>query len=87
METQTRLKNLHSGTSFSGKNELLVESKIKPFINSEKFDNKPAKIKLIKRDRVRRSLCGHQLIEECPSPVSSITTKVPNTEAATERRA
>ncbi|OMJ13475.1 hypothetical protein AYI69_g8995, partial [Smittium culicis] len=51
MATQARLDNLHSGMSFTGKPEQLVESEVKPLMDSEKFDTQLAAIKPTKRAR------------------------------------
>ncbi|OMJ07759.1 hypothetical protein AYI69_g11334, partial [Smittium culicis] len=73
MATQARLDNLHSGMSFMGKPEHVVESEVKPLMDSEKFDTQLATIKPTKRARVTRPFRGREQIEGRPSPVSSIT--------------
>ncbi|OMJ12115.1 hypothetical protein AYI69_g9554 [Smittium culicis] len=68
MTAQARLENLHSGMSFTVKHEQVVESEVKPQMDSEKFDTQLAAIKPTKRARVRRPFCGHRQIEGRPSP-------------------
>ncbi|OMJ24386.1 hypothetical protein AYI70_g1621 [Smittium culicis] len=87
MATQSRLDNLNSGMSFTGKPEQVVESDVKPLMDNEKFETQLAAIKPTKRDRVRRLFRGRQQIEGRPSPVSSSTATAPITEAAATRSA
>ncbi|OMJ07716.1 hypothetical protein AYI69_g11349 [Smittium culicis] len=87
MATQARLDNLYSGMSFTGKPEQVVESEVKPLMESEKFDTQLAAIKPTKRSRVRRPFRGRQQIEGRPSPASSITATAPIIEAAATRPA
>ncbi|OMJ27987.1 hypothetical protein AYI69_g2553 [Smittium culicis] len=51
MATQARLDNLYSGMLFTGKPEQVVESEVKPLIDSEKFETQLAEIKPTKRVR------------------------------------
>ncbi|OMJ12095.1 hypothetical protein AYI70_g9314 [Smittium culicis] len=87
MATQSRLDNLHSGTSFTGKPEQVVESNVKPLMDNEKFETQLAAIKPTKRARVRRLFRERQQIEGCPSPVSSSTATAPIAKAAATRLA
>ncbi|OMJ15760.1 hypothetical protein AYI70_g7045 [Smittium culicis] len=82
MASQDRLENSHSGMSLTGNPEQVVESEIKPLIDSKKFKTLLAAIKPTKRDRFRVPFCGRQHIEGSPSPVSSSTETTPLTETA-----
>ncbi|OMJ27481.1 hypothetical protein AYI69_g3077, partial [Smittium culicis] len=87
MAAQARLVNLHSGMSFTVKPEQVVETEVKPLMDSEKFDTQIAAIKPNKRARVRRPFRGRQQIEGRPRTVSFITATAPITEAAATRPA
>ncbi|OMJ23230.1 hypothetical protein AYI70_g2392 [Smittium culicis] len=87
MVTHSRLDNLHSGMSFIGNPEQVVEFGVKTLMDSEKFETQLAAIKPTKRARVRRPFRGRHQIEGRPSPVSSSTAASLITEAAATRSA
>ncbi|OMJ21763.1 hypothetical protein AYI70_g3276 [Smittium culicis] len=82
METQSRLDNLHTGMNFTGKPDQIVESDVKPLMDSEKFEAQLVASKTARRPRVRKPFRGRQQAGTQNSTYSKPAT-AQNPEAAT----
>ncbi|OMJ21995.1 hypothetical protein AYI69_g5579, partial [Smittium culicis] len=82
MATQSRLDNLHTGMNFTGKPDQIVESNVKPLMDSEKFEAQLAASKSTRRPRVRKPFRGRQ--QACTqNSTYNKPTPAKNPEAAT----
>ncbi|OMJ15180.1 hypothetical protein AYI69_g8291 [Smittium culicis] len=67
MATQSRLDNLHTGMNFTGKPDQIVESNVKPLMDSEKFEAQLAASKSTRRPRYLQQAYAGEKPRSCNS--------------------